>query len=437
MRKILNIPMELRNNTKKVREYFQESIDEISFNGGGILYVPAGMYEVCMVKLKSNVHLELDKECVLHLPENENEYKCCRGEDIPFFLNEKHDAMFLVNECYNSSICGGKIVSCGKNFWDPRPEEEYNNTSCNTHIRYTPRQFRPIFITIHNSENIIFKDIILEDAAVYSVLAVRCSNLTFKRITILNDFYGPNTDGIHISSSINTKIEDCTFVTGDDSIAIDCDSGGTSDGLFINNCNFHTSVNVIRIYAGIEGGEYSRWDTIWGTVRNVSMSNCRITEASGIVNITAQKGYIENIEFYNIEANCTLEGTPVWIMTLIDGEVTNVRIKNFKCSMANGIATLVGKKDNLINNVKFEDYEIVCSPKNKIYDVGIDGDIDVYWKHHFAPCNLFLRWCDNIEFSNVKVNWIKNDEFSKPLNAKTIENCNNINFVCTDIPEYN
>ena len=59
----------------------------------------------------------------------------------------------------------------------------------------------------------------------------------------------------------------------------------------------------------------------------------------------------------------------------------------------------------------------LIKPKKKLYELDIPDPIPNYGQHHFAPCNLYLRYVSNIEISDVIINWEYNPVFSQSFSA--------------------
>lgn len=54
----------------------------------------------------------------------------------------------------------------------------------------------------------------------FHVFVTNCANVRLRRIKLDAPDKSPNTDGIHISHSINVKLSKCNIATGDDCVSM-------------------------------------------------------------------------------------------------------------------------------------------------------------------------------------------------------------------------
>jgi hypothetical protein len=114
---------------------------------------------------------------------------------------------------------------------------------------------------------------------------------------------GSNADGIDPDSCANVTIENCTFDTGDDNIAIKSGKGREgaaigrpSENITIRGCKF------IRGHAGVAlGSELS------GGIRNVTITNCEFGEGRAALYIKTcpgRGGFVENVSLSDSKIHC-------------------------------------------------------------------------------------------------------------------------------------
>jgi polygalacturonase len=158
---------------------------------------------------------------------------------------------------------------------------------------------RPNFVQFYRSKNILVEGVTITDGPMWTVHPVLCRNVTVRGIKIVS--YGPNTDGVDPESSSDVLIENVSFNTGDDSIAIK--SGRNDDGRRVNvPCENivvrHCRMGKVRRNALAIGSE------VTGGVRNVYIEDCVLAEALRGVYIksnTQRGGVVENIWFRNVQ----------------------------------------------------------------------------------------------------------------------------------------
>ncbi|NIK86743.1 polygalacturonase [Rhizomicrobium palustre] len=158
---------------------------------------------------------------------------------------------------------------------------------------------RPSFFEPYRCQQVMIEGVTIRNAPFWEVHPVLCRDVIVCGLTI--DSTGPNTDGCDPESCQDMLIEDCTFNTGDDCIAIK--SGRNGDGrrlhtptenVVIRNCHMKNGHGGVSIGSEITGG-----------VRNVFVENCRmdsphLDNAIRIKNNAVRGGVLENIHFRNI-----------------------------------------------------------------------------------------------------------------------------------------
>jgi polygalacturonase len=130
----------------------------------------------------------------------------------------------------------------------------------------------------------------------WTIHPVYCQNVLIRRVTVRSQ--GPNTDGLNPDSCRNVLVEDCTFSTGDDCIALN--SGMNEDGwrvgrpcenIVIRHCHMREGHGAVVIGSGMSGG-----------VRNVYAHDCTVTGGDQGIRLKSMRGrggVVENIHFEN------------------------------------------------------------------------------------------------------------------------------------------
>ena len=129
---------------------------------------------------------------------------------------------------------------------------------------------RPNFIQPYRCKNVLIDGVTIVNSPMWELHPVLCTNVTVRDVTI--NSHGPNNDGCDPESCRDVLIEDCTFDTGDDCIAIK--SGRNDDGRRVNvpienvvirNCVMKDGHGGVVIGSEISGG-----------ARNVFAEKCRM-----------------------------------------------------------------------------------------------------------------------------------------------------------------
>ena len=421
---LVEIPVRQRRDVLAVRQAIQEAIDQCSASGGGTVVIPAGDYLASSIMLKSNVTLQLDKDCQLISPVEEADFIPVQLHDKagPFGFDSSREAaaIIMARNCENIHITGGSIAGNDQAFWTKKTEFQPSWRS--TPPRYLAKPFRPHTLLLQNCHKARISNLKINNSPVYSAWLLSCSQVRIDHCQVNNDFYGPNTDGFHFSSCLDVLVEDCDFVTGDDAIAVDANDTGFSEKTIIRRCTFNSAVNVIRIYTGLD--PFIEESQRRFLVRDVRLYRCKVENAAGVLTITAQNGTIENVRCFNMEINQKIEGTPMFFMT-DNGMVRDIVFSDSQIR-SNGIGTIIGTASHPIENIRLENLSMTVKPMKKLYELDIPDPIPGYSHHHFSPCNLFLRHLSGCLVKNLQVEWVKNPDFPHSFCAVTMANCRDI-----------
>jgi len=75
-------------------------------------------------------------------------------------------------------------------------------------------------IYFHRIRNGIIQNIKSTDPKGFHIFVTNCVNIRLRRLKLTAPVESPNTDGIHISQSLQVKVSKNTIETGDDCIAM-------------------------------------------------------------------------------------------------------------------------------------------------------------------------------------------------------------------------
>jgi polygalacturonase len=199
----------------------------------------------------------------------------------------------------------------------------------------------------------------------WNVTPVLCENVTIRGITV--DSHGPNNDGCNPESCRNVLIENCTFDTGDDCIAIK--SGRNADGRRIGVPSENIIIRGCKMRDGhggvVLGSEMS------GGIRNVFVENCEmdspnLDRAIRLKSNTKRGGYLENLYVRNIKVGQVADAV-VRINLNYDKDrgdhppvVRNIFIDGITSEKSKHPLYFAGLDDSKIENVVLEN----CTFKN-------------------------------------------------------------------------
>jgi polygalacturonase len=159
---------------------------------------------------------------------------------------------------------------------------------------------RPPLIQPYDCENVLIEGVQVRNSPFWSVHPVLCRNITMRGVTVYG--HGPNNDGVDPESVDHMLIEDCSFDTGDDCIAVN--SGRNADGRRLATPSQNI---VIRKCAMSEGhGGVVVGSQISGGARFVFAEQCEMDSpdlwyAIRFKNNALRGGLLENFYYRDIE----------------------------------------------------------------------------------------------------------------------------------------
>lgn len=104
---------------------------------------------------------------------------------------------------------------------------------------------RPNLVQSCHSKNILIEGVTMKNAPMFEVNPVLCTNVTVRGIKIVS--HGPNNDGCDPDSSTDVLIENCSFDTGDDCIAIK--AGRNRDAIGAGGMGAQSAQRRLRLFS--------------------------------------------------------------------------------------------------------------------------------------------------------------------------------------------
>lgn len=302
--------VEVSATTDSALHRLQHAIDECSLAGGGTVKVMPGHYALNgPLNMKSNVNLHLTEGAYLQFSGRADDFLPVvhtRWEGTELY---GHSPMVYAYHCTNIAITGKGTIDAqgGKEFapWsqieatDRDRLREMGDKLTPLHQRVFGKGtvLRPSFLQFIGCSRILLEGITLKDSPFWTIHPVYCDNVIVRGVTI--DSHFPNNDGCDPESTSNVLIEDCTFRTGDDAVAIkagrDTDGrniGRPSENIVIRNCLFYSECNGLCIGSEMSGG-----------VANVYMDSITIGTVKNALYFKSNRdrgGYIRNIHVRDI-----------------------------------------------------------------------------------------------------------------------------------------
>ncbi len=245
-----------------------------------------GTYVTGSLVLKSNVNLHISADGVLKGSLSCDDYpektglKHVNTERLPRWRNA---SMIFAEEAENISITGEGTIDCSGEAFVERVNETQNGWH---YLRkfHLPTPPRAVFFT--GCKNVKVVDISMVNLpAGWGYWIHDCDYVTFDRIKVVANVNYPNNDGIHINSSRNVTVSNCSLTCGDDCIIIRANNASlaenkTCESVVVTNCNL-TSYS-----AGVRIGWLND-----GTIKNCTFFNLVMTDCT--VGVALLLPYIE------------------------------------------------------------------------------------------------------------------------------------------------
>jgi len=304
-----------------------KAIDACAKEGGGRVIVPAGTFLTGAIHLKSNVELHVSEGATLLFDTSPANYPIVftRWEGMELM---NYSPLVYARKQKNIAITGkGTLDAQGseKNWWawkgpwggtteygwkegmpDQRPARKKLFDMAEAGVPVEQRVFgdgsllRPPFIQPYDCENVLIEGVTLRNSPFWNIHPVLCRNITLRGVTVFG--HGPNNDGCDPESVDHMLIEDCSFDTGDDCIAVN--SGRNADGrrlaapsqnILIRNCRMKEGHGGVVVGSQISGGAR------WVFAENCQMDSPDLWYAIRFKNNALRGGLLENFYYRDID----------------------------------------------------------------------------------------------------------------------------------------
>lgn len=263
-----------------------QAIGAAAAAGGGRVLVPAGRFLTGAIELKSGIELHLARGATLAFSTNPADYPLVptRWEGIELI---NYSPLVYAYRAQNIGITGEGTLdgqASAQHWWawkgpwggtvdhgwregmpDQRPARARLFDMAERRVPVEKRVFgegsflRPSFVQPYLCDNVLIEGVKLRGAPFWQLHPVLCRNVIIRRIDVMG--HGPNNDGCDPESVRMMLIEDCTFDTGDDCIAIN--SGRNEDGrrigvaaedIVIRRCRMKEGHGGVTVGSQISGG---------------------------------------------------------------------------------------------------------------------------------------------------------------------------------------
>ena len=381
------------NSAKQNQQIINKTIAKCSKVGGGKVVIPAGKYQTGAITLMSNVNLCIEKDAELVFAFDRSLYPLVytRWEGLDLW---NYQPCIYAIDCKNIALSGeGTINGNGNNEgnwwymkgmkehgWHDGVDEWQGTASKGTRaellkmsdngVPAKERKFgmgkglRPQLVNFVRCENVLIENVKLLNSPFWVMHPLFCKNLTVRGVYVFNE--GPNGDGCDPESCEDVLIENCTFHTGDDCIALK--SGRNADGrkadipcknIIVRKCKMEDGHGGVVVGSEISGGadyvfaedcdmDSPNLDRVLriktntcrgGIIQNIFMRNIRVGQCREAVmrtnlvyepNEIAERGHIPTVRnVYMENVTCKKSKYGILINGLDDSDnVYNINVKN-------------------------------------------------------------------------------------------------------------
>jgi polygalacturonase len=287
---------------------FAAAIAACNAAGGGRVAVPPGTWMTGAIHLKSNVNLHLADGAVVKFSADPKHYPIVHtfweGNEL---MN--YSPFIYAFEQENIAITGKGTLdgqADATHWWDWRiqaftggarkrlQQMGEDNVVVEKRVFGDGDFLRPQFVQPVRCNNVLIEGVTLLRSPMWQLHPVLCRNVTVRGVTL--DADGFNTDGCNPESCTDVLIEDCSFNTGDDCIAIK--SGRNGDGrriavptsnVVIRRCHMKNGHGGVTIGSEISGGVHHVF------AEDCRMDSPRLDHAIRFKNNAIRGGLLEHI----------------------------------------------------------------------------------------------------------------------------------------------
>jgi polygalacturonase len=393
---------------------FAKAIDACTKIGGGKVIVPAGNWLTGPIELKSNVDLDLAKGALIQFTTDHTQYPMIfaggssnniTAESPLYAYNATNIAITgqgvidgagdswrpIKKSKVPASVWGqvdgsgnGVISSDGKLWWpsfDAMNGESFlqkiKNKTDATPDDYLPARdyLRPYMLYLIHCDTILIQGVALRNSPKFVFYPNHCTNLTLDGVTLYNDWWAQNGDGMDISACKNVAIYKCLVNAGDDGICMKS-SGGNKDSIPELQNIIIAGCTVMRAHGGFVIG--SNTD---GGMQNIYVADCKFIGTDIGIRVKSNPGrgglvkniYIDNIDMSSIQNEAILfttyyEDVPAGkssknVNTSASDKIpefTDFHISNIKCSKATTAISITGLPGSPVHNIYFNNLNITA-----------------------------------------------------------------------------
>ena len=400
-------------------EILQNEIDELSDNGGGTLYIPAGEYCIDTITLKSNIMLFLDPGCMLSC--------LSRYEMDP---KETASGVFYAKDAKNIVITGGGTINCyGETFLDePEVSEPFyplREFSLQGRIAEAGKRVmreldgvkRLRLFNFSGCEHIEISSLVISDPALTGCTFSSCDAVTVKNVVIDGNFRSADTCGLVFNGGKGIIVDHCFITSGGDGVCL----RSTSKSLVsvtVSDCEICSFSDCFRI------GDKTNYN-----IQNIKLKDCSFFVPGGLVGAktgisieSADGSKISGVDVSGIEMDGVSSPMLIWLGNRLDsakkevGSIHDVSVSGISAKNVELPAAITGCRAKNVYDISVENFEMTYRDTAENLSVkapaptggmkGMPGIENVSYSSGFlfVPglcyslpcCGLYVRYAENV-----------------------------------------
>ncbi len=209
---------------------------------------------------------------------------------------------------------------------------------------------RPHMVQFISCTKVLFENYQSTNTPFWQHNPVNCRNMHVKHIYA--NSMGPNSDGFDPESCDYVLIDDCTFNTGDDCIAVDSGKGpdiqfGPSQNIVIQNCKMHSGHGAMTFGSIMSGGIQNVY------AQNLVFENSHwktdpLNIAIRLKTNMSRGGFLRNLHIRNVSIPNGIRTTPAFFSSIAGSVIPNKSV----ATSAGGVITIDCGYDPANDNVR-------------------------------------------------------------------------------------
>ncbi len=416
----------------KNTDVINKVIQKCSAEGGGMVIIPAGLWNTAAITMQSNVNLHLEEGALVSFSAYLDDYQLVKGK-IPSLINgSKLENVAITgpgifngsgdkwrpvkkskmnDDMWKDMVKSGGVVTEDGSIWYPREKaleaekllksKKYKDMT-EEEIEQTKPYLRSYMLSLDKCKHVFIEGVTLQNSPKFSMIMRSCDEMVLKNVKALNEWWAQNADGLDISACKNVLVYDCTVNTGDDGICMKS-SHEKPDQYRLENIVIKDS-KVYHAHGGFVIG--SNTD---GKIRNIYVNNCSFswTETGLRFKSGADRGgLVENIFVDGIYMKDIEKEAIIFDLSYEDKgavKVKGAKVSDEKIPDFNGFSIKNVFVDGAEKACRIDGFE-ECNVKNVSFENMVIQ----------AKKGITANYSKNISFKNVKLQI--DDEESAQLN---------------------